>query len=151
MKTWTLLLGLSLFTHTFGLAQKGLEGLWEGHITRGGIYTNNQLPFQIYLSVKGKQVEGRSYVNTEDGKTLQMELRGQLYQDHSMQLKEVKFVGDEHNPFFPKFNRQYQIRWKRDLWDAQLEGFWQEVTDETFGSFRERGRLLLRKKKGEGA
>lgn len=151
MKNWLLLLGFCLSLHSIGLAQKGLEGLWEGSITRGGIHSSIKLPFQLYLTVEGNRLNGRTYVTIEEGKTVQMELRGRLYQDFSIELLEVKFIGDERNSYFPKFNRQYQIRWKRDLWDAQLIGFWQEVTGETFGAFRERGRLELRKKKGDGA
>ncbi len=131
-------------------AQKGLEGLWEGSITRGGIYANTKLPLQIYLTVEGKEVAGRTYVMIAEGKTVQMDLRGKLFNDNSIQLTEIKFVGEEKNDYFPKFSRQYQLSWKRDLWDARLEGFWQEVTSETFHTFRERGRLELRKKKTDG-
>jgi len=144
------LIVLFVFTVNALSAQKGLDGVWEGTITIGGIYSSQPLPMQLYLTVNGKSIEGRSYVQIKEGETVQMDLRGSLYKDNSMQMAEIKFVGDESNPYFPKFNRQYQLIWKRDLWEAQLIGFWQEVTDHTFYNYRERGRIQLKKIKNKG-
>lgn len=132
------------------VGQKTLEGQWEGHITTGGIYSGEQLPMQIFFTIKGSRIEGRTYVKIGQGQVIQMDLVGRLYSDNSIQFEETKFVGDEHNDYFPKFNRQYQLMWKRDLWDASLTGFWQEVTEETFHNFRERGRITLKKVKESG-
>lgn len=119
-------------------------------MTVGGIYSKEQLPMQLYLTTEGTQVEGRSYVQLPDGSTLRMDLRGWMYRDLSLQLTEVKFAGDPTNEILPEFNRQYQIVFKPDLWDAQLRGFWQEVTDHTFNNTRKRGRMVLKRKKVKG-
>ena len=131
-------------------AQKGLDGVWEGTITIGGIYSTQALPIQLYLTVEGNRVEGRSYVKTGENTTVQMHLSGRVFRDNSIQLSEVEFIGDEENDQFPKFNRQYQLIWKRDLWEAGLNGYWQEVTNITFAKFRQRGRLKLTKQKPKG-
>lgn len=150
MKSATLLLFLSLICSGPLVGQKSLEGQWEGLITTGGLYSGEKLPMQIYLTIKGKRVEGRTYIVVGEGQTVQMDLVGRLFNDGSIQLEEVKYVGDENNDYFPKFNRQYQLAWKRDLWDASLNGYWQEVTNKTFYNFRERGRITLKKVKESG-
>jgi hypothetical protein len=150
MKSATFFLCLFLCSLGSLTGQKTLEGQWEGHITTSGIYSGEQLPMQIYLTIKGGRVEGRTYVVIGEGQIVQMDLVGRIYKDSSIQFEEVKYVGDENNDYFPKFNRQYQLAWKRDLWDASLIGYWQEVTTKTFYSFRERGRITLKKVKDSG-
>ncbi|MEM1359479.1 MAG: hypothetical protein AAGF89_14835 [Bacteroidota bacterium] len=132
-------------------AQSGLDGEWEGTMTVGGIYSNERLPMKLYLTTEGRSVSGRSYVQLPNGGTLRMDLEGYLYKDRSISLIEVKFAGDPQNNYMPEFNRQYQIIYKADLWDPQLKGFWQEVTDITFDEKRQRGRMTLSKRKGNGA
>jgi hypothetical protein len=132
-------------------AQASLNGLWEGTMTVGGIYSNEALPMQLYITVDGPKIEGRSYVTLPDGEILQMHLSGYLYGDRSISLTEVRFIGDGDNAIIPEFNRQYQILYKPDIWNSELRGFWQEVTDATFKDTRRRGRMVLRKHKGERA
>ncbi len=134
-------------------AQRGsnLDGMWEGTMVVGGIYSNEQLPMQLYLTTKGAYIEGRSFVQLPTGGTLRMDLQGQLHGDMSISMVEVKFAGDPENDVMPEFNRQYQIAFKDDLWNPRLVGFWQEVTDEVFGPNRQRGKMVLTKKKPRGA
>ncbi len=132
-------------------AQQSLEGLWEGTMTVGGIYSAKTLAMQLYITVDDGLIKGRSYVTLPDGKVLRMELEGYLYGDRSFSLVEVNFVGDPENKIMPEFNRQYQIVYKPDLWDSTLKGFWQEVTPDTFNSGRRGGRMLLRKRNDERA
>lgn len=132
-------------------AQTSLDGLWEGTMTVGGIYSDQALPMQLYITTDGTKIQGRSYVTLPDGEVLRMDLSGHLYGDRSLQLMEINFAGDENNDIMPEFNRQYQIVFKPDLWDSQLRGFWQEVSEETFSDTRRRGRMVLRKNKGERA
>ncbi|MEL7161561.1 MAG: hypothetical protein AAFN92_12455, partial [Bacteroidota bacterium] len=148
MKTPLIVLFLALFTlpGTCGRAQTSIDGEWEGTMTVGGIYSNQQLPMRLYLTTEDNVVKGRSYVMLPDGSTLQMDLQGFLYGDRSIGLREVKFAGDPDNDYMPEFNRQYQIVYKADLWDPQLKGFWQEVTELTFSNKRHRGRMLLSKR-----
>ncbi|THH41798.1 hypothetical protein [Neolewinella litorea] len=132
-------------------AQPALDGLWEGTMTVGGIYSDKTLPMQLYITVEGQRVTGRSYVTLPDGNILRMDLQGYLYHDRSMALAEVNFVGDPENKIIPEFNRQYQIVYKPDLWDSTLKGFWQEVSPEALSPDRRLGRIVLRKHKDERA
>lgn len=132
-------------------AQVTLAGVWEGTMTVGGIYSSQELPMELYLLVDGKKIEGRSYVRMPDGTVVQMNLKGTYHFDHSMSLQEVEFVGNPTNDYLPKFSRQYQMVWKADLWNAGLNGFWQEITEQTFDHYRRRGRIKLKKVKNPGA
>ncbi len=131
-------------------AQAKIDGLWEGTMTIGGIYSNEALPMQLYITTEGNRVKGRSYVTLPGGKILRMDLSGYYYGDRSMKLEEVAFAGDADNDLLPEFNRQYQIVYRPDLWDSELRGFWQEVTDLTFSDTRRMGRMILKKQKREG-
>ena len=136
---------------TLLLAQTSLDGLWEGTMTVGGIYSNEALPMQLYITSEGNQITGRSYVTLPSGEVLRMDLEGQLYGDRSISLVEVSFAGDAENEVMPEFNRQYQILYRPDLYDSELKGYWQEVTDLTFSNTRRMGRMLLKKQKAERA
>ena len=143
---------LTLFLLPLALsAQTSLEGLWEGTMTVGGIYSDEALPMQLYITIEDQVITGRSYVTLPDGKVLRMDLSGQYYHDRSFSLVEINFVGDPENKIIPEFNRQYQIVYKPDLWDSVLKGYWQEITPQTFHETRRRGRMLLRKRKDERA
>ncbi len=131
-------------------AQAKIDGLWEGTMTIGGIYSNEALPMQLYITTEGNLVRGRSYVTLPNGQILRMDLSGYYYGDRSMKLEEVAFAGDAENDLLPEFNRQYQIVYRPDLWDSELRGFWQEVTDLTFSDTRRMGRMILKKQKREG-
>ncbi len=144
------LLLLFMFLGYAAEAQKGLEGAWEGSMTVGGIYSDKALPMQLYLTLEGNRVKGRSYVQLPDGSTLRMDLSGWIYGDLSISLVETAFAGDAFNEVMPEFNRQYQISFKADLWNPELNGFWQEITSETFGEKRRRGRMKLVRQKEKG-
>lgn len=132
-------------------AQVDIDGLWVGTMTVGGIYSDQALPMQLHITIQNDRIIGRSYVTLPDGEILRMELRGDYYGDRSISLLEVSFAGDEQNDIMPEFNRQYQIVHRPDLWDSELRGFWQEVTEATFSNKRRRGRMLLHRKKAKSA
>lgn len=132
-------------------AQTSIDGLWEGTMTVGGIYSNEALPMQLHITTTEDSIHGRSYVTLPDGEILRMELAGEMYHDRSFSLLEINFAGDEKNDVMPLFNRQYQIIYRPDLWNSELRGFWQEVTDLTFNEKRRRGRMVLQKRKAKAA
>lgn len=133
-------------------AQLTPEGVWDGFMTVGGIYSDERLPMQLYLTAKdGNTYEGRSYVQLPDGSTLRMDLEGRIFKDQSIELIEVAFAGDAFNDVMPEFNRQYQIIFQADLWDPKMYGYWQEQTAETFGEKRRRGKMTLTRRKVKGA
>lgn len=146
----TLLLPLLLLLVFVLPAQSTLDGTWEGFMTVGGIYSDKQLPMQLYLITEGRKVKGRSYVQLPDGSTLRMDLEGYRYKDLSISLKETTFAGDATNDIMPKFSRQYQIVFKPDLWDPHLRGYWQEETEEVFLPKRRRGKMRLTRQKKKG-
>jgi hypothetical protein len=80
-----------------------------------------------------------------------MDLSGYLYGDRSLSMVEVSFAGDAENEIMPEFNRQYQIVYRPDIWNSELRGFWQEVSELTFSDTRRRGRMVLKKQKAERA
>ena len=134
-------------------AQKGLEGLWEGTITKGGIHSDKGHRFQLYLEVNDKYIKGRSYIYVSADSIVQMELRGQRYNDNSIYLEEVdptwtqaeeEAISQGAPP--AQFSRKYQFIYKRSIWDPRLEGYWQEVTPTPFKLKRERGRIFLERK-----
>lgn len=149
MKTLRLLI-LPLLMMTGLATAQGLSGTWEGTMTIGGIYSDEALPMQLYLTSENRVVKGRSYVQLPDGSTLRMDLEGRAYGDGSIRLLETSFAGDEFNERLPKFNRKYQIIFKDDLWNPVLFGFWQEIKEEIFDPSRRRGRMTLRKRKKGG-
>jgi len=131
----------------------GLNGLWEGVITEGGIYSNEGHRFQLYLEVNEKYIKGRSYIYVSANSIVQMQLRGQRYQDNSIYLEEVdptwtqeEEAAIEQGASSQQFSRKYQFIYKRSIWDPSLEGYWQEVTPTPFHFKRERGRIFLEKK-----
>ncbi|TXF90643.1 hypothetical protein FUA23_05990 [Neolewinella aurantiaca] len=151
MTRFRILLTSFIFLLVFSLSAQGsLDGSWEGFMTVGGIYSNEQLPMQLYLTSEGRKVKGRSYVQLPDGSTLRMDLEGYRYKDLSISLTETSFAGDVTNDIMPEFNRQYQIVFKPDLWDPHLRGYWQEETDEAFLPKRRRGRMRLTRQKKKG-
>lgn len=120
-------------------------------MTVGGIYSNEALPMQLYIITEGNEIKGKSYVTLPDGQVLRMDLSGYLYGDRSISLVEISFAGDADNDIMPEFNRQYQILYRPDIWNSELRGWWQEVTDLTFGNTRRRGKMVLKKQKAERA
>ena len=132
-------------------AQTSLDGAWEGEMIVGGIYGTERLPVQMFITLDDGMVTGRTYIKLPDGELVQMNLTGRMYRDRSMEMVETDYVGSEDNAYFPLFNRQYQLIYKPDLFDSELQGFWQEVTEDTFNKFRKRGRMRLRKVEVKGA
>lgn len=149
MKVVYFLLLTTLLLAAPATAQR-LDGTWEGTMTIGGIYSDEALPMQLYLTTENRVVKGRSYVQLPDGSTLRMDLEGKAYNDGSIRLLETAFAGDELNNRLPKFNRKYQIIFRDDLWDPVLYGYWQEIKEEIFDPTRRRGRMTLRKRKTKG-
>ena len=136
---------VSLFIVTAGFAQKGLEGLWEGTITKGGIYSEAGDRVELFLEVEGSKISGRSYVHMPDGKVVEMELKGSFYQDRSIYLEDIEFVPPADSSYVPPFSRKYQLIYTRSIWNNKLEGYWQQIIPTPFHSSRKRGRIFLKK------
>ena len=150
MKNGPLLFLFLLIAH-LGFGQKGLAGLWEGKITKGGIYSEDGYKFELFLEVEGPVITGRSYVHLGKNQVIEMDVEGKMYSDRSIWLHEKGFIDDQHSSLLPPFNRKYQFIYNRSIWDSSLEGYWQEMIPESFYEKRKRGRITLRKVGGSKA
>ena len=139
------LFAMTLFYPLIG--QNGLEGLWEGTITRGGIYSKEGVKMELYLRKKGKQWYGRAIIHESDSVKTEMNLLGTFYEDRSIYLRDKEFVPFEPNDPEPVFFRKYQLIFFRSIWEMTLNGYWQ---DDYYGPLeikRRRGRVFLKKVK----
>lgn len=147
MRHTALLLFFLVFS-VAGLAQKSIEGLWEGKMTFGGITSEEGYDFALYLKLNGRKVSGHSTITLEDGKTIDMEVNGILYHDQSIYMTDVKFMPIEGVSAAPPFNRKYQLIYHRSIFGSTLDGWWQEVRDKKImDEKRPRGRIFLKKVK----
>lgn len=151
MKRNTITLLLLLFSFSLLSAQSGLEGVWKGVITVGGLDEGaRQLPFELYLQKEGKKLVGRSYITYNSKKRIEMEVHGTLYGDLSIYIKDTQYVpepGKEEER--PQFFRMYQLMYMPSIWNTKMEGFWQEITPHYFSEKRRLGRIKLKKIKNE--
>lgn len=150
MKNWLTLM-LVIFTLSLGYTQHRLDGLYEGTLTRGGIYSKEGLRFELLLEVKEGEVKGRSYLHLDDNQIIEMDIHGKLYNDRSIYFEDIKFVNPVDSDLVPPFNRKYQLVFNRSIWDSTLEGYWQEIRREVFHEKRHRGRIFLKKVGGSKA
>jgi hypothetical protein len=126
---------------------KYLSGQWKGFITLGTLEATNGRPFELFLEVKGAKIKGRTLIHLEDGEIIEMEVKGQLYSDHSLRLQELEFVQTEGFDATPTHYKKYQFVHQRSIFesDNKLDGYWQEIMDTPFGKKRRRGRIVLNK------
>ncbi len=139
------LLGIALICTSSLSAQKDIEGLWEGTISFGGIYSKDTYKFQLYLQTRGKKIVGKSQIHLNEQDIIEMEVSGYMYGDRSVYMEEFKFVpvvGDQDS-IQPPFYRKYQFLHNRSIWESKLEGYWQEITNDPFAEKRERGKISL--------
>lgn len=124
-----------------------LSGHWKGFITLGSLEATSGAPFELFLEAKGSELVGRTLVHLKDGEIIEMEVKGHLYHDNSLRLKELKFVETEGFDAIPDHYKTYQFIHHRSIFDAdnKLDGYWQEITDTPFGKNRRRGRIVMHK------
>ena len=145
----TLMLFLLFATQIF--AQHRLEGLWEGTMTRGGIYSDQGYKFELLIEIEGSQIKGRSYVYLSDEEVIEMDVTGKIYGDRSIYFEDIEFISQQDAELFPPFNRKYQLVYHRSIWKNTMEGYWQEIRKEVFHEKRKRGRIFLTKVSGKKA
>lgn len=128
-------------------AQRGLAGVWKGKITKGGIYSNDGYDFELYLEVDGKNLRGKTYVYLPDNEVIEMQVRGYIFNDRSLDLYEYEFIPQPEQGLPPDFDRKYQLVFKNSAFESQisLNGYWQQVTPQPFMPERKRGRIFLKR------
>ncbi len=146
--SFTLLCTLFLFS---ALAQKGLDGRWEGTITHNGKRADQK--FQLVIEVNGAEVKGRTYLFLEDKSVIEMDFKGRYYYDQSIYFEELEIPEDLEVDLslIPPFLRKFQAIYNRSIFGSTLEGYWQEVTSDILGKKRLRGRIFLKKITGNKA
>jgi hypothetical protein len=144
--------------YTTGLqSQSGLNGTWEGEITRAGMGAGSTYKFQLKLQVEGKFIKGESFIYISQDSIVRQELSGRMYEDRSIYLKEVhpgnesvelNEEGDEIKALHEVFTRKYQFVYDRSIWESSLQGHWQEVVPSSDREYkRTYGKIILKKKK----
>ncbi len=146
MKNW-LILCFWLMGACSLFGQGRFEGLWEGEMTFGGLYSEQKYRFQLWLQEKGGAIKGRSYVYLQPEKVIEMEIKGSIYNDLSIYLRDITFIETVKGSFQPPFKRKYQLLFKRTIWETALEGYWQEILDTPMDDKRALGRIKLQKVK----
>ena len=131
------------------VGQKGLEGLWEGTITLGGIHSTEKktLKYELYLKKKGRRWQGKSIIYLENGETIETDIKGRFYEDRSMYFKDIAFAPKTNDQERPSFFRKYQLVYNRSIWSSELNGYWQENVFGPFEKKRRQGRIFLKKVK----
>ncbi len=131
------------------IAQKGLDGRWEGTLTQNG--TQSDQKFQLVIEVDGSEVRGRTYLFLEDKRVVEIDFTGRYYFDQSIYFEEVEIPEGMDVSLIPPFLRKFQAIYNRSIFGSTLEGYWQEVTDDIMGQKRSRGRIFLKKITGNKA
>ena len=148
LTTLLFFLGLTAFAQN----TKGLEGLWTGTMSIGGLNSQKTVRFQLYLDVEGNDISGKSIVYLEDGQIVEMELKGHMYYDRSVYMEDVKFLplkADQGVEETPPFFRKYQFIYNRSIWESSLDGYWQQINKSPLDNKRRRGKISLKKVKSK--
>jgi hypothetical protein len=129
-------------------AQNGLEGLWEGTITKRGLPQKDGYRFELYLTVEDGVIEGISSIYIRQDSVIKQQLRGKMYQDRSIGLQEVdskqyKKAAKRTDKPAASFLRKYQFIFHRGLYESKIDGYWQEITPKPLSDQRKRGRVFL--------
>ncbi|GJM32996.1 MAG: hypothetical protein DHS20C18_19970 [Saprospiraceae bacterium] len=125
-------------------AQKGLDGRWEGTIT-GSNFAKTGQKFHLVIEINGSDVSGRTYFFLEDKRVVEIDFKGRYYYDQSIYFEEIEIPEDMDVALIPPFLRKFQAVYNRSIFGSTLEGYWQEVTSDTFSEKRSRGRIFLKK------
>lgn len=139
-----LCLNIFLFSFLSLTAQsKLISGIWEGSL----YFRGQEYRMELNLNVKGRgKIKGFSNIHLPNGKTVEMKLDGQLYFDRSMNLYEKEILNEETLEEGEWYKRNYQIVFRRDLWEMDLKGYWQEQVPELADKKSKLGRVILKKK-----
>jgi len=132
-----------LFLTNLNAQAQHISGLWDGHLFL------NQQRYNIEMNLQvndiGK-VSGFTSVDLPDGRVVEMKILGQLHMDRSMTVKEFKIVNQEELDDIEWYKRNFQLMFKRDLWEMTLEGYWQEQIPQVVNDKTRIGRIFLKKR-----
>ena len=119
-----------------------VSGQWEGVI----ILHNQEIPIEMHLSVKKNgRLTGFTSVDLQNGKLIEMKVKGQLHFDRSVTVREFKIVNEEELEGIEWYRKNFQLVFRRDSWDMTLNGFWQEQIPKMLTDKDKKGRVRLKK------
>lgn len=121
-----------------------ISGLWDGHL-----YLNQQrynIEMNLHVSQDDGKISGFTSVDLPDGRVVEMKINGQLHMDRSITVKEFKIVNQEELEGVDWYKRDFQLVFKRDLWEMTLEGYWQEQIPQVVNDKTRIGRIFLKKR-----
>lgn len=120
-----------------------VSGLWDGHL----VLNQQRYNIEMNLNVKNNgNLSGFTSVSLPDGRVIEMKVRGQLHIDRSVTVKEFKIVNKDELEDIDWYKRNFQLVFKRDLWEMTLEGYWQEQIPTMVDEKTRIGRIFLKKR-----
>ena len=132
-----------LFLSNLNAQSEQVSGLWEGFLA----LHQQRYPIEMNIHVEENGVlSGFTSVSLPDGKVIEMKVRGKLHLDRSVTVHEFTIVNKEELTDIDWYQRNFQLVFKRDLWEMTLEGFWQEQVPHIVDDRTRRGRIFLKKR-----
>lgn len=120
-----------------------VSGLWDGHL----VLNQQRYNIEMNLNVKNNgNLSGFTSVSLPDGRVIEMKVRGKLHMDRSVTVKEFKIVNKDELEDIDWYKRNFQLVFKRDLWEMTLEGYWQEQIPTMVDDKTRIGRIFLKKR-----
>ena len=133
---------LLFLTNLNGQSQH-VTGLWEGHL----VLNQQKYPIEMDIHVKKSgKLTGFTSVSLPDGRVVEMKIRGQLHMDRSVTVREFKIVNKDELADVDWYKRNFQLVFKRDLWQMTMEGYWQEQIPQLVDEKTRIGRIYLKKR-----
>jgi len=125
-------------------AQGLLDGTWSGVLT----FRGKEIPMSLQMDVSRKgKIRGTLYLYPAPGEVFTTKVSGRLYRDRSLSLQDEMLAPEGavgHERYYP---RDYQLVFRRSIWESTLEGYWQEQIPTPLTPTSRKGRVFLKKMK----
>jgi hypothetical protein len=120
-----------------------ISGLWDGHL----VLNQQKYTIEMNINVKNNgKLNGFTSVSLPDGRVVEMKIRGQLHMDRSVTVREFRIVNKDELEDVDWYKRNFQLMFKRDLWQMTLEGYWQEQIPQMVDEKTRIGSVFLKKR-----
>ena len=142
MKFFFIFFGLFFFS-PLQSQSKHVSGQWDGFM----VLNQQKYPIEMNIHVKGKgKIAGFTSVGLPDGNVIEMKIKGQLHYDRSVTVREIKIVNKEELQEIEWYRKNFQLVFKRDLWEMTMEGYWQEQIPQILDENSKKGKIYLKKR-----
>ena len=120
-----------------------ISGFWDGFLTLNG----QRYTIEIHINVEeGGQLNGFTSVSLPTGKAVEMKINGKVHFDRSVTVREFSIVNEEELQDVQWYKKNFQLTFKRDLWETTLEGYWQEQIPQVIDERTKKGQVFLKKR-----